>query len=182
MGIWIKEELYFNELCALIYLKSGWMLESCWSKLICLNTISCHVKCWSGMVCRRQHLQIQWLLICATCSLLQTARSSNWRQNKNGKLKKKKDDKREWATVRYSSCQAGTGSEECVGKNNRFSGEKRLLLMLFLLRCQCVWSYCQRLCSLYNSWIDGSLFPGGLGRRWRRGLAGQRRWYVLQTK
>ena len=64
------------------------------------------------------------------------------------------------AAVRYSSCQAGTGSEECVGKNSRlffilcllfffffffwewwwWVGE-RLLLILFLLCCQgVVWS------------------------------------------
>lgn len=62
-------------------------------------------------------------------------------------------------------------------------GGERLLLMVFLLCCQCVvWSYCQRLCSLYNSWIDGGLFPGGLGRRGRRGLAGQRRRNVLQNR
>lgn len=49
-----------------------------------------------------------------------------------------------------------------------------------LLCCQCVvWSYC--LCSLYNSWIDGGLFSGGLRRRWRRGFAGQRRWNGLQA-
>lgn len=40
----------------------------------------------------------------------------------------KKEERRElkmirrgWAAVRYSSCQAGTGSEGCVGENNRFS-------------------------------------------------------------
>lgn len=36
------------------------------------------------------------------------------------KAKEKKNDKRGRAAVRYSSCQAGTGSEECVGKNNRY--------------------------------------------------------------
>lgn len=72
------------------------------------------------------------------------------------------------AAVRYSSCQAGTGSEECVGKNSRLFffvfffwevvvmvvvvGWEQLLLMLFLLCCQgVVWSDRQRLCSLYNS-------------------------------
>lgn len=41
-------------------------------------------------------------------------------EGKTRKEKKKKDDKKGRAAVRYSSCQAGKGSEECVGKNNRF--------------------------------------------------------------
>lgn len=111
-------------------MKSGWILESCWSKLICLNTISCHVKSWSGMVCRRDSIykfsdysSVQHAP-CCRLHHLQT----------EGKTKmEKNNDKRGWAAVRYSSCQAGTGSEECVGKNNRFWGEKWLLLMLFFV-------------------------------------------------
>lgn len=35
--------------------------------------------------------------------------------------------------MRYSSCQAGTGSEECVGKTDRLFGWEQLLLMLFFV-------------------------------------------------
>lgn len=58
-------------------------------------------------------------------------------QNKKGKYKNRGDKKRR-ATVRYSSCQAGTGSEECVGKNNYF------LIWDGGNACVVVWSCCQR--------------------------------------
>lgn len=92
-----------------------------------------------------------------------------------------KNDKRGRAAVRYSSCQAGTESEECVGKNNLFFWESSYCWCCICCVVSVVWSYCQRLCSLYNSWITGGLFSGRLGRRWRRGLAGQRRRKGLQT-
>jgi len=61
------------------------------------------------------------MLPVADCIIFKLKAKQKWKKKK--KKKKKKDDKRGRAAVRYSSCQAGTGSEECVGKNNHFSGE-----------------------------------------------------------
>lgn len=94
---------------------------------------------------------------CATCSQLQTASSSNSRQKKHN-IKKRKEKKR-W----YEG--AGCGEVFILSswdrearnvwvKTTTFLG---LLLMLFLLRCQCVvWSYCQV-----------SLFTAQFLNRWR---------------
>lgn len=140
-------------------------------------------KSWSGIV--RQHLSIQWLFICATCSPLQTASSSKLKgkARKAKKNFKRKDDERrgglQWG---IHLVKLGQGARNVWVKPTAFLGRSSYCWCCFLLCCQCVvWSHCQRLCSLYNSWINRGLFPGGLGRRWRRGLVGQRRRNVLQA-
>lgn len=75
-------------------------------------------------------------------AVLQTASSSN---RKAKRIKERiRDDRRGWAAVRYSSCQAGTASEECVGENNNFSGGTftvDVVVVLFGLKF-CVFVYC----------------------------------------
>lgn len=79
-------------------------LEVAWSVVDSIYKFSDYSSVQHAPCCRLHHLQTEG-------------------KTKMEKKKKKKDDKRGRAAVRYSSCQAGTGSEECVGKNNHFSGE-----------------------------------------------------------
>lgn len=110
-------------------------MQSCWSELIRLiTTVSC-----------TQHLQIHRLLLCATYVF----------PLRQGRVKtiKTAGDERGWAAARYSSCQAGTESEECVGTKVKSSRANRRWVVL--LGCQCV------------VWFGPTLFTARSLNRWR---------------
>ncbi len=179
MGIWIKDRNYSLMSYVLSY---TWEWVSI-GKLLVGAYLSEHnvpIKSLSGMVDSIYKFSDYSSVQHAPCCRLHHRQTEGKTRKENNKKKIIRRGGLQWG---IHLVKLGQGARNVWVKTTAFFGEGgRLLLMLFLLCCQCaVWSYCQRLCSLYNSWIDGGLFPGGLGRRWRRGLAGQRRWNMLRT-
>lgn len=175
MGIWIKRLSFYELLCTWERVIMG--------KLVVQAYLSEHntlIKSWSGTVDSMYKFSDYSSVQHAPCCRLHHLKKKKKQKTRKSKLKRRNGKKPKMIRrggLQWGIHQARTGSQECVGKSNVFLGGVGVMLW-----CQCVvWSYCQRLCSLYNSWIDGGLFSGGLWRRWRRGFAGQRRWNGLQA-
>lgn len=82
------------------------------------------IKSWSGTVDSMYKFSDYSSVQHAPCCRLHHLKKKTNKQTRKSKVKrrngKKQDDKKGRAAVRYSSCQAGTGSQECVGKSNVF--------------------------------------------------------------